>query len=87
MPQPVCVKCRREMRCNKNGRVLEIVSGGFPYQLWSGDEYVCPECGAQVITRYGGECIAQHYGSDDPDRYERFLQFEKSRNNVVTIDC
>lgn len=83
MPRPVCVTCQREMRCNKNGRILEMISGGEPYQLWSGDEYKCPTCGLAVIARYGSNPIVEAF---DWDGYQRYLNYELEHKNVVSID-
>ena len=82
MPRPVCVHCKRELRCSKNGRVLELISAGEPYQLWSGDEFQCPDCGTRVIVGYGREPMAEGF---QKDRYAAMKQFENSRQNVVSI--
>lgn len=83
MPSPVCVPCRREMRCSKNGRVLETLSAGEPYQLWSGDEFECPSCGTRVIARFGMEPIAEaHEGA----RYQVNREWEAQHENLVVIE-
>jgi hypothetical protein len=50
-----CVKCRRKLRVAKVGQeVVELVAeGGKPYKCISGDVLECPECGCQVVTRFG----------------------------------
>jgi len=51
---PICVKCRLEMRCVKNNRVVrDPEAGGFPSTYWLGDEYECPECEARIVTGFG----------------------------------
>ena len=41
----VCAKCRKEMRCVKNGS--DIVFNGGTY-VYPADQYECPQCGALV---------------------------------------
>jgi len=71
------------MRCNKNGRILEMISGGMPYQLWSSDEYKCPSCGVLILVKFGREPIAEHF---DEQRYRRHKEYEAQTNNVVSIE-
>ena len=53
-PTPICVKCRLEMRCVKNRRLVrDPETGGFPSTFWMGDEYECPECKARIVTGFG----------------------------------
>ena len=82
MPRPVCVNCRREMRCSKTGRVLEMVSAGRPYQLWSVDEFKCPTCGMRVLAGYGRAPMAEGF---DEDRYATMKEYEETEKNVVSI--
>jgi len=54
MPTPICVKCRVEMRCVKNDRLVrdpEAACG--PSTYWLGDEYQCPVCGVRIVTGFG----------------------------------
>jgi len=83
--RPVCVLCKREMRANKNGRILELLSPSpEPYQLWSGDEWKCDICGATVIVGYGR--AAMFDADANPEGYAKFHTYEKSQDNVVTIE-
>lgn len=57
----ICVGCRVEMRCHKNGAVVQFgpVYNGSADQV-RGDAYVCPRCGGHVVyardsARYYGE--------------------------------
>lgn len=53
----VCVQCRTEMLCDKNG--VGCVCG--VEDVYPGDRYKCPECGALVVkTNNTAIC--------DPDR-------------------
>ena len=52
---PVCMSNHRpvEMRCHRNGVILDLHSGGEPYLRLAGDTYRCPECGATFLTGFG----------------------------------
>lgn len=70
MPRPVCVGCRIEMRCEKNSQGVELMAGidpktHGPYQIWDGDRYACPICGAGVVVGFGSAPIAEHPSSED----------------------
>jgi len=54
MPLPVCVKCRREMRCEKNSFAVVDSAG-----VWDGDEYACPGCGVEVVVGFGAHPYVQ----------------------------
>ena len=49
---PICVKCRKSMRCKKNEFMVKE-SDGQDRAVWSGDMYECPECGQQVVVGFG----------------------------------
>lgn len=52
-PNPVCAACGKEMRCEKNGVVVENGS-----VQWQGDLFKCPKCGTEVVAAFGnGEDI------------------------------
>jgi len=46
MSRPICVSCKVEMRCKKNG---VTVAGEIKHYHRSGDMYNCPECGHEII--------------------------------------
>lgn len=48
-PNPVCVPCGKEMRCEKNGVIVE--NGAVQ---WRGDKFKCPKCGVEVVAAFGG---------------------------------
>ena len=81
--RPICVPCQREMKANKTGRVLQLVSDGKPYQLWSSDEWRCEELRGDDAAGYGrGPMVSAEI---DPVGYERLLRYEDTHTNVVTI--
>lgn len=75
MPKPVCVPCQRFFRPKKNGyRLVEgmpVVSGAepgtaepekwAPYKLWVADLWECHGCGAQIVSGFANQPIAEHY--------------------------
>jgi len=42
----VCVKCRKEMRCDKTGVGVDFGNG----HVYAGDRYKCPACGNEVVA-------------------------------------
>ena len=56
----VCGKCKREMKCTKNGVGLDFGGG----HIYAGDRWECPGCGAEVIVSTG-------VPSFDPDHRQR----------------
>lgn len=65
---PICAKCGREMKCEKNGVVIEdLFSGGKSYKMTCGDLWKCPACGAEVIISSDKPFVEQ-YEKDYPKR-------------------
>lgn len=65
--------CGRFMRVKKNSvTVEELLEDGEPYKLWDADLYECQECGAQIITGFGREPMAEHWQPDYTAQRERF---------------
>ncbi len=48
---PVCVKCRRTMKCAKNEYPVKVKGGGN----YSGDKYACEGCGVEVVVGFGAD--------------------------------
>lgn len=83
--KPVCVPCRRFFRPKKNGFYFiegapatnDVPPGNaapekwHPYKIWSGDLYECEGCGAQIVSGFGREHIAEHYQSGFADVVKR----------------
>ena len=49
--RPICVGCRREFRCSKNGKPVAHDGVDDPTVFW-GDEYACPECDARIVVGF-----------------------------------
>ena len=59
--KPVCVKCQREMRPERNGvGCLDIADFG-PYAIWDSDLWKCPTCGYEIIVGFAQQAIAYHH--------------------------
>lgn len=41
----ICVKCRKEMRCDKNGVGADFGNG----HVYPSDRYKCPSCGQEIL--------------------------------------
>lgn len=54
MNKPVCVKCGRICRPEKNGVVaLEKKEDGSDYRIYHADKWKCPVCGYEVLHGFG----------------------------------
>ena len=80
--RPVCSKCTVEMRPVRNDIV--VVDYAWkppqPYQLWSADEWGCPECGHRVALGFGVAPFSRHYEEGFQSLLER-LTTSQIRNN------
>ena len=55
MPRPICVPCRIEYQCKKNGfLVRDPECSGSPSTYWSGDLYACGGCGSEIVVGIRG---------------------------------
>jgi len=43
----VCVKCKKEMKCEKNGVAVRFGNGEHAYM---GDTFKCPTCGTEIVV-------------------------------------
>ncbi len=61
---PVCMKCKRECRVQKNGvylvETMPVGDDVRPYRLWVGDSYRCPSC-SHVVVVTSRTAIAEHF--------------------------
>ena len=80
--RPVCVTCHIFMRCHKNGRAVEVLSDGEPYQIWHGDEWWCDECGAKIMVGFGREPLEEAFQPG----YAPLKQAELDYGNLVTVE-
>ena len=61
MKPPVCVKCRLEMRPEKNGvKWVEMASFG-PYKIWDSEKWKCRKCGIEVLSGFGQTALKEHF--------------------------
>lgn len=79
-PGPVCCKCQKIMTCSKTGRGVLIEASGRPYQVWSGDEFACKDCGATAVVQYAREPVSENYKEGFADWWEAWL-----RNGAVLV--
>jgi len=55
MTPPVCVPCRRSMRCAKNDFLVKDEGmGEHPATYHYGDVWRCPGCGHEIVAGFGG---------------------------------
>ena len=59
----VCVKCQQRLRVEESGVVVVVMFNDppEPYQLWSGDIWRCPGCGAEIVGGMGARPIAERW--------------------------
>lgn len=64
----ICVQCRKEMNCNKNGVGADFGNG----HIYPADRYKCPKCGAMVLRTNDVPIF-------DPEHYtqEEYFKMEK----------
>ena len=79
--RPICIKCQRFFRCKKNDYwftegarpSFSVMPGNaepekwFPYKVWAGDLYECPECKTQIISGFAREPLSESYKPDFED--------------------
>jgi hypothetical protein len=75
MPRPVCVKCHKEFRVEKNGVIAQENTGpdGNPYKIWSADLWECPGCHIQILSGYGLKPLKQYHDEDFED-YQKSVE-------------
>jgi len=77
---PICVKCRLEMRCVKNNRlVADPEADGFPSTYWLGDEYECPDCGCRIVTGFG---LAMSGPKVQPEEAALMFDYERKKEKA-----
>jgi uncharacterized protein with PIN domain len=59
MFNPVCVECKVQMRCKKNG--VNVSGTAIPHYQSSGDMYRCPNCEREIVIGFGS-----HFDSNTP---------------------
>ena len=67
-----CAACHVELRPQKNDvHVIEYADIG-PYKIWAADLWVCPHCGASIISGFSAHWH-EHYEPDFKKRLETAL--------------
>ena len=57
----VCVECQLEMKPDINGvGLLQMYENG-PYKLFQGDQWICPDCGNQIVAGIPLNPMAEHF--------------------------
>jgi len=67
MSKPICVKCGRSMKPEKNGVIAEEMQDpGMQqgYKKWSFDKWKCPICGYEVLSGCGCNPLAYAHDED-----------------------
>lgn len=71
--RPICVPCRREMRCRKNDYMFSDADLSY---VWAGDMFECEGCKTQIVVGFASQPVAwEHEG-------ERFRTY---RNEVELV--
>jgi len=74
MKAPICVPCKQEMRCKKNGCVVnDPASGSFPATYWFGNKWRCPKCGHEIIVGLSADGLSAD--ELDTDKIADSLEF------------
>ena len=81
MAQPICVGCRREMRPEKNGAIIEYFNVALQsYKLLSGDVWKCDMCGREIVCGISKSPLSERWRKDYaeklasyPERIKVFL--------------
>jgi hypothetical protein len=84
MPRPVCSRCNVEMVSSRIGVPVvyyAIVVNQQPFEVYSGDEFRCLNCGATVVSQFGNKPIWIHFQKQEmPDLDGAVHIYEKDRN-------
>ena len=79
--KPLCVKCQKRMRVEKNGVVVGVMKRDktFYYAVYA-DMHKCPTCGVEVVTRF----------ADNPFTYDfndyKFALKTVSKRHQIVLD-
>ena len=79
MIAPICVPCKRQYRCVKNGfPVKDPAVGNCPSTYWRADKWKCPNCRHEVVSGFSGEISENAMRTIDPDEMKVALEFQYS---------
>lgn len=79
MRPPVCVKCRIEMKPEKNGVKWVTMADFGPYQIWDSDKWKCRKCGIEILSGFGQRPLNEHFENGFNDA----LTYYKENDEVV----
>lgn len=68
---PICVPCRREMRCKKNDYMFSDSDLSY---VWAGDMFECQGCKTQIVTGFGKGPVAWSHETDRFADYRRRVE-------------
>lgn len=83
--KPVCVKCQKFYRPEKNGYMFEegMPSGDDPhnkfeagwtsYKIWRGDKWKCQGCDAEIVVGFADRPVSEHYMGDYKELREKLI--------------
>ncbi len=80
--RPVCVRCKVELRCDRNQHKVETMAGEKGYQLWDGDRYKCPSCFVQIVVGFGAAPYAEYYH----DCYARYVEEAEATGDFTRVE-
>jgi hypothetical protein len=77
--RPVCRKCEREFRPEKNDVSVEDLASFGSYKVWSADLWKCPGCGVEIVLGFGSQPMYLHFQEDYDKKVKdlKALQEEK----------
>ncbi len=79
---PVCVKCRVEMRPQRNGVGCLDYSDHGPVAVWDCDMWACPRCGYEALVGFGAEPIAEYW----QPAFEGMVDAYRTRDLLVEVN-
>ncbi len=72
----ICVDCRIELRCLKNGVGADFGHG----HVYPGDLYVCPACKSQVLL-----CNSNSVSDNEYSTQELYVKVDEERQKLFDI--
>jgi acetone carboxylase gamma subunit len=84
MPKLVCVKCKVELKIERNGvKVVELFQDNLsPYRVWDTDKWKCPSCRYEIIASFADRPLMEHFQGD----IEKFIKDLRDAGNEIVYD-
>jgi hypothetical protein len=79
----VCGDCRIEMRNNKTGVFIEMMTTEGPYKVFSTDLYACPNCKKSAYINPRPVAVAEHFQETYEHKVSMFRPVLKFWANMV----